>query len=48
MIGHKKKDIAWCRCNKCGNFWEPKKKCDTKENLPKQCPKCKRTDWNNK
>ena len=29
-----------CRCKKCGNIWPSRTK------MPKQCPACKRYDWN--
>jgi len=31
-----------CKCKQCGYFWV-----SYKEN-PKQCPRCKRYDWNMK
>jgi len=40
MIKTKRQIQLICVCNQCANEWVPKVK------IPKQCPKCKRVDWN--
>ena len=36
-----KETIDELQCDRCGHRWKPRY-----GNLPKVCPECKRTDWN--